>query len=272
MAIGAALFHSLVYLGLFGPVGLVLFVIASYLNDQSQEELRFVRERLTLQYALREAELKNLQDQIRPHFLFNTFNVLRNLVLLGQRDEALELLQALTGSLRYAVEQNQGLVSLHAELQAVRAYLRIQEMRFRGRLKATVEVEPEVLAVRIPYMSVQPLVENACSHGIEPRVSGGQIVLRARREAEHAVIEVRDDGVGMPSPLQVRFGTAAPDPPEAATPGRFPGVGLSNVHRRLQLHYGGRAELHFESVPGSGTTVMMRIPLETDRQGEGDRE
>jgi signal transduction histidine kinase len=191
-----------------------------------------------------EAKLKLLQAQIEPHFLFNT---LANLDALIQTDppRARVMLAHLNGYLRATLTASRKERStLEEEFALLRGYLDVQAIRMGARLKHTLELPPALAGVSIPPMLLQPLVENAIRHGVEPKVNGGEVSVQARSEDKHLVITVSDTGVGWAS---------------AAVRGT--GVGLANVRERLAAAYGGNASMQVTDAPGGGASVAVRFPL-----------
>jgi two-component system LytT family sensor kinase len=189
-----------------------------------------------------QAELRALQSQIHPHFLFNALNTLYGIIpreARGARDTVLNLADIF----RYFLETERSFLPLEEELHIVRAYLEIERLRLGDKLRVKIEVEPEALRVAIPILSIQPLVENAVKHGISPKPEGGLIDLEGRLEPDGGLrITVRDTGAGFP-----------------ANRGSKSGVGLENVVRRLQLCYGAEARLEIES-DANGSSVSFTIP------------
>jgi signal transduction histidine kinase len=190
-----------------------------------------------------EAQLRALQAQIEPHFLFNT---LANVVSLIERDgpRARHMLEEFIGYLRDTLAETRVASStLGRQIELLRAYLRLLQFRMGQRLRYELAVPPELEALELPPMLLQPLVENAIKHGLEPKVEGGEVVVSARRENQELILCVADTGIG--------FG--------AGMGGS--GVGLANVRERLKGLYGERASLDLtENTPG-GVVVSLRIPL-----------
>ncbi len=212
---------------------------------------RDLREELMAKLAT-EAELRALQAQLNPHFLFNALNTLGYL-MTASPDRARSTLQDLTQLLRAVLKRSGGdVVTLGEEVALVEAYLAIERARFEDRLRLRMDVPASLRGRSIPPLLVQPLVENAIKHGISPRKEGGEVVVRAWSEetdgaAESTlVIEVADTGVGASE--------------AAVAAGRARGVGLDNVQRRLRAHYGAEARLSITSRPGQGTRVALRLP------------
>ncbi len=187
-----------------------------------------------------QAELRALQSQIHPHFLFNALNALYGIIpkeAKGARETVLNLADIF----RYFLETRKTFLPLEQELHIVRAYLEVERLRLGEKLRTEIDVTPEALSTPIPVLSIQPLVENAVKHGIAPLPHGGLVRIEARQTAAGALeISVYDTGSGF------------------AQPGAG-GIGLENVSRRLELCYGPGARLDIESGSG-GTMVSFAIP------------
>jgi two-component system LytT family sensor kinase len=196
---------------------------------------------------LARAELRALRAQISPHFVYNALTAVANSIHTSP-DEARELLTEFSEFIRYAFARERPYVTLADELQYVEKYLRLEQARFGERLRVRVEVAPEVLHTRIPALSVQPLVENAIRHGLEMGI-GGSVEIVASDFDREVELRVVDDGAGMP-----------PERAAAALAGDTDGIGLANVHRRLQTTFGDEYGLEIESRPGGGTSVVMTLP------------
>lgn len=202
-----------------------------------------------------EAELNALRAQINPHFLFNTLNTI---VSYSREDPEMtrRLLLRLADLFRNTMQLGGQILPFAEEYQHVRNYLFIEQARYRDRLRVVYDVDPQVLKVGIPALSVQPLVENAVRHGIAPKQGVGTVQVRARLDflTLRVEITVEDDGVGIP-PQRV---------PELLQPragGRGRSVGLSNINERLKRLYGESFHLRIWSKPGQGTRVQFRIPM-----------
>ena len=189
-------------------------------------------------------QLRLLQSQVEPHFLFNTLAHLSALIR-SDPAQAETLLSHLNGFLRAALRRNrQECATLGDELTLVRDYLHIVGLRLGSRLRWRVEVEPGLETLAFPFMLVQPLVENAIKHGIEPKRSGGEVVLRVVREGDRVGLSVRDTGVGLRDP-QLPTGS---------------GIGLENVRQRLQALYGESAQLVIQGNDAGGVSVELDLP------------
>lgn len=208
-----------------------------------------------LRADLSDARLLNLKIQIQPHFLFNTLHTVAGLVREGDRQTAIETIEELSELLRRAlrdVEQQE--VPLDEELDFLERYVRIQQLRFGDRLSVEVRREPDVADALVPSLILQPIVENAVRHGLDPAHGAGRVIVTAARTADELVLEVEDNGAGMASDL----------PRE--------GLGLGNTRRRLEQLYGGRASLRVEGGTTRGTRVVIRVPhRRADRPALGSR-
>ncbi|SDH63162.1 sensor histidine kinase [Desulfosporosinus hippei] len=217
---------------------------------KAAEDARIIVE---LEHTLHRAELKNLQAQIKPHFLFNTLNTIISLVTLGDNTKGLNTLFALSNLLRHNLDHPEELVPLRKELHYVESYLLIQKNRFGDRLEVTIQVPEDLLDLPIPFLSLQPLVENACIHGLEPKEGLGHLRIVAKKVNNDVEISVIDDGVGIPQHYST-LDLSQEHPLQA-------GIGLRNVHKRLQLQFGPGYGVRL--LPEQGlTTVRLRIPLQ----------
>ena len=202
------------------------------------------------------AELKYLQAQIDPHFLFNTLNAILVLsVRNGHREEA-EIIRALSKLLRRMVDTARDVVPLREEMDFVRMVLKVEQFRFGDKLRYEFDVTPEAEARTVPVMSVQGLVENACKHGVQGLDGQGDVRVSARVEADGTlVVEVGDNGVGV-SPARLEELQR-----QIVSPEDMPGsIGLQNIYRRLLLHYGKAAALELRCAPERGMIATIRIP------------
>lgn len=201
------------------------------------------------------AELKYLQAQIDPHFLFNTLNAILVLSIRNGHTEEAEIIRALSKLLRRMVDTAHDVVPLREELEFVRMVLKIEQFRFGDKLRYDFNVTPEAEARTVPVMSVQGLVENACKHGVQSLNGQGHIRVSAWVDGDDTlVVEVYDNGVGMrPDRLEsLQKQIISPeDMPES--------IGLQNIYRRLVLHYGKTVVLQLRGAEERGTIAMIRI-------------
>ncbi len=220
--------------------------LASWLG--SQLELADLERSRTM---LVEAELKALRAQISPHFIYNSLNAIASFINTDPA-RARELVLEFADFTRYSFRRHGDFTTLAEELRSIDRYLLLERARFGERLQLSLTIAPEVLSTIVPFLSLQPLVENAVRHGLESRAGTGTITIKAYEEGGDAVVSVEDDGVGM-DPERLRALLAGQD-------GGGNHVGLRNVDLRLRQVYGDGHGLVVETAPGEGTLVTLRIP------------
>jgi two-component system, LytTR family, sensor kinase len=202
-----------------------------------------------------QAELRALRAEISPHFMYNAMTVIASLVR-SDPERSHELMLDFAEFIRYGLARHRDYTTVSDEFHAIETYLALQRAVLGERLRVQIRVAPEVLAVAIPYLVLQPLVENAVRHGMEPRFtpgsdSSGTVQVRGEAEGADLVISVEDDGVGM-DPAEAEEILAGKGPPDS--------VGLANVDRRLRSVYGAWYGLVVETAQGAGTRVVVRVP------------
>jgi two-component system, LytTR family, sensor kinase len=195
------------------------------------------------------SRMEALQNQINPHFLFNTLNSISSLVRFDP-ETAREVISKLATILRRMLSSTEAFVPLREEVEFIDNYLDIEVVRFGDKLRVVKELAPESLDVMVPAMILQPLVENSIKHGLASKVEGGSIYLRSRLSDSRLIVEVEDDGVGM----------GASHVLETARSQRS-GIGMANVSERLEVLYGDSAQMTIDSREGKGTLVRIRLPL-----------
>lgn len=199
---------------------------------------------------LLEARLDALQRQINPHFLFNTLNSIASLIR-SEPELAREMIVKLSRILRTLLRERDAFVPLEEELAFTDDYLDIEVIRFGEKLRVRKEITEEAMALEVPSMLLQPLIENSIKHGLEPRLNGGTVTLRGHIAGDQLLLEVEDDGVGIA-------------PERAVEPGSDrTGIGMRNVRERIQVLYGGRGEVEVISRPGRGTRIRILLPALT---------
>jgi two-component system LytT family sensor kinase len=215
-------------------------------REREQQAMRLELDASELRAQIAGAQLSALKMQLQPHFLFNTLNAIMVLVRQQRGQKAEETLGRFSDLLRAVLSDIDAQeVSLNRELEYVRLYLSIEEVRFPDRLRMEIDAAPEVLPAMVPHMGLQPLVENAVRHGIAKNAGAGLIVIRAVRADEQLQISVSDNGPGM------RAGGIA-----GST-----GIGLANTRNRLNQLYGEHAALVMRPREGGGTVAMISIPF-----------
>ncbi|MCX4514115.1 histidine kinase [Streptomyces sp. NBC_01619] len=198
-----------------------------------------------------EAEIRALRAQISPHFIFNSLAAIASFVRTDP-ERARELLLEFADFTRYSFRRHGDFTHLADELRCIEQYLALAGARFGDRLKVTLQIAPEVLPVALPFLCLQPLVENAVKHGLEDSGQACRVSISAQDAGSEAVVTIEDDGVGM-DPAELRRILAG----EA---GGSSGIGLSNVDERLRQVYGDDHGLVIETGLGAGTKITVRIP------------
>lgn len=218
----------------------------AYYRRYRERELRASQ----LEARLAEAQLEALRMQLHPHFLFNTLHAIST--LLHRDPQAADRMIAQLSDLLRLTLDTVGVqeVPLKQELEFLDRYLEIEKTRFADRLHVVTSIQPETLDARVPYLILQPLVENAIRHAIAPRAEGGRIEISARQSGGHLYVEVRDDGPGLPR-----------EAPAAAKEG----LGLSNTRARLEQLYGSAQHIELANAVKGGLTVTVTIPFRREQ-------
>jgi sensor histidine kinase YesM len=226
--------------------------LISEIQQKAQLENELQQNKLLLQ----ESQLRSLQSQINPHFLFNTLDTLSKKAYLEGSEETSDLLVSVAGLLRYNLKRLDRSVTLYDEVKVMRQYIDIQKARFTERLRLHIELDESCLYVQIPGLTLQPIVENAVIYAVEPEEEGGNIWFRVIDGEERVTIEIEDDGPGMTEEkIQSILAEHAIE-----AEGHSTGIGMSNVVKRLHLFYGLEDVIDIKSGSGRGTKVIMKIP------------
>lgn len=218
----------------------------------------------------KQAQLQALQSQVNPHFLYNTLNMIYWLLDEQENDKLARIVLSLSQMFQYSSEwEDNSNSTLGEELEQIRHYLTIIEARLEDRLTADIEIAPDFLDVQLPKMTLQPIIENAVKHGLEPSYKPGVLTVRAQAEGQRLHITIADNGVGMdPSALQqLQQALGQPhveemnnESSQLSSTGRK-GIGIANVHHRLVLMHGESYGLSADSQEGAGTTIIVTLPL-----------
>jgi two-component system sensor histidine kinase YesM len=232
---------SIVFVSLVGPV-----IITRPIEEQVKEE----------QKQLRKAEFELLQAQINPHFLYNTLDAIVWSAEAGNQKQVVKMVGSLSDFFRTSLNKGKEIVTIKEELQHVRSYLEIQQIRYQDILTYEIEAEDDIGGYKIPKITIQPIVENALYHGIKNKRGGGKITVSGKSEGDDIVITVHDDGQGMDFDrlMQVQNSLLSNDENDKAI------YGLYNVNERIRLEFGEDYGIKIESIHGVGTTVTVRLP------------
>ncbi|UFJ63039.1 sensor histidine kinase [Anoxybacillus sediminis] len=210
------------------------------------------------QEAKRKSELEVLQAQINPHFLYNTLNSVVRMVGIGKNEDVITTITALSKLFRISLSKGKNIITVQEELEHVRNYLVIQKMRYKNKFTYEITAQDEVLPCKTLKLLLQPIVENAIYHGIEPLADQGRITVSAERSDGDILFRVRDNGLGIPPHVLEQIGSGQIKSKDGS------GVGIKNVHERIRLFFGEAYGLSIESDEETGTTVTIRIPMITE--------
>jgi len=213
-----------------------------------EEEIANIR----MAHLLQSAEFQALQSQVNPHFLFNTLNTISRTAMFEEADDTVKLIYALSNLLRYRIKSSEDMVSLEEELSLINEYIYLQKMRFKDRLDFTIKTQGDLSQVKIPVFTLQPLVENAIIHGIEPKIEGGKVRIRVNIRPKKTVITVTDTGSGMAKDQLDHL-------LDKCRMKKADRIGVANVFNRVKLHYGERGHFKMYSRKGMGTIVKLII-------------
>jgi LytS/YehU family sensor histidine kinase len=243
------------FAGVEGTVLLMMTWSALYFIIKYYQLLQVEREKSLRSEALaREAQLLMLRYQLNPHFLFNTLNAISTLVLSRSTEQANAMLTKLSKFLRYSLDYSPlDMVSLAHELETSRLYLDIEKVRFAERLKLDIDISAEAQTALVPTLLLQPLIENCIKHGLSKNENGGTIRIFAEIIDGLLLLEVTDDGPGLPAETESTEGIASSS-----------GVGISNIRNRLNEIYSSNHKLVFADAHPHGLTVRVEIPYERD--------
>lgn len=208
------------------------------------------------QYLVKEAELQAMQSRINPHFLFNTLNMICQSAYTEHATTSAEMIESLAAMLHYFMENSAEPVEISDEIRYTRDYFHIQNLRFGGRVSFFVKCPPELESYKIPRLTIQPIVENAITHGVKDVLSEAMVAVTVRADGDIITIMIKDTGKGMPREQLARIR-------ESINSEGIPkneGIGLHNVSQRLRLFYGAGAKLTIESKPSVGTIVEVAFP------------
>ncbi|MBE9917389.1 sensor histidine kinase [Paenibacillus donghaensis] len=240
-----------------------------------QENLRLLiqteKESLEKDRLVKELELEVLQNQINPHFLFNSLNVLSKLALIEGAEKTSDLTVSMSNLLRYNLRKLDQPVPLRDEVEHAKEYFVIQQARFRERIRFVTEIDEAGLDVLVPVLTLQPLIENVFVHAIEGMEEGAVIKLAVSCHGDETWVAISDNGAGMNERIReslLHYDREEPVRKESGYGGQghSTGLGTRNVFRRLELFYDKKDMVDIQSEPGKGTTVLIRIPA----AGKGD--
>lgn len=206
----------------------------------------------------RTAEMKSLQEQIKPHFLYNTLDTISWMARDYDAEDIVRLVDALTNMFRIGLSHGKDIITVKEEITHVSNYLYIQKIRYKDKLNYVIHVDESLYAVEVPKLILQPLVENAIYHGVKAKRGGGTITITGVPEGENLVFTVQDNGAGMPQEKVEELNRRMS---ERSVLDEQKSFGLFYIRERIQLCYGKGYGVHVESALGEGTRVTITLPL-----------
>ena len=231
-------------------------------NTMAEKVKELLENSIKEQEILKKAELKTLQAQIHPHFLYNTLDTIVWMAEANKSEQVIEIVRALSSFFRITLSKGRDWISIKDEVEHVRSYLIIQKIRYRDILDFRIEVDENILDYKILKLTLQPVVENALYHGIKNRRSGGTIVIKgSKSEDGYLVFEIIDNGIGMTEEILTQLQSELDNDSIDHTV-KESGFGLNNVHKRIKLYYGKDYGICLNSEYNKGTNISLCFPFE----------
>lgn len=224
--------------------------VGQYLLNVSKNNLELRKKLLASELNEREAELLLLQAQINPHFLYNTLDALYFMAVIEEADDIAEMVKALSDVFKISLNKGDKMITIENELKKIEAYMKIQNLRYQNKFMLEIDVDEDILQEKILTFLLQPIVENAVTHGLENKIGSGIVNIVGYREGEEVRITVYDNGIGIDDMERLENG-----------------YGVKNIRERIRLFYGEEYDVLFESRPGGGTTVFFHFPVIREEGG-----
>jgi sensor histidine kinase YesM len=237
-----------------------------HMRENIKQLIEEIKEKSELDQLLKELELKHLQNQINPHFLFNTLNTISRMAYLENAAVTSRLIQSVSTLLRSSLGDINKSVTLREETIVVKEYFYIQKTRFAERISFETNIDESCLDIKIPSLTLQPLVENSFIHGVESLEEGGIISLSIYRNQKDIIVEVADNGKGMDGEIKQRILSKDQTDLHEEHSGHSTGIGLRNVIKRLELVYKKPDILKIISEEGKGTKIRIKLPFKEEEE------
>lgn len=218
--------------------------VGQYLLNISKNNLELREKLLSSELNEKEAELLLLQEQINPHFLYNTLDALYFRAVIERADDIAEMVKALSDVFKLSLNKGDKIITIANELKKIEAYMKIQNFRYENKFTLEIDVDEGILQEKILTFLLQPIVENAVTHGLENKLGSGIVSIVGYREGEEIRLTVHDNGIGIENMERLENG-----------------YGVKNIRERIKLFYGEAYDVLFESRPGEGTTVFFSFPV-----------
>ena len=216
--------------------------------------------------AKRKSEFDTLQSQINPHFLYNTLDIIVWMIENENSDKAVNIVTALAKFFRISLSKGKNIITVKDEVEHVRNYLMIQNMRFKNRFEYSIDVDEKVLSYSSLKLMLQPLVENAIYHGMEFMDGDGEIDVKVFKEDNSLYFTITDNGLGMSEDMVETLLSKDFVPSKKGS-----GIGVKNVNERIKLYFGSEYGLKVESEPDEGTKITIHLPAVVYGENDEDR-
>lgn len=225
-------------------------------NVTHSKLLEETKEKMKFQQLAKDTQIKSIQSQLDPHFLFNTLNTIAGMALMENCDQTADLIYSLSDILRYSIKNSKNMVEISTELDNIKKYLFIQTIRYSDKLSYDIKIPSEIFKYKIPAMTLQPIIENAIIHGLEPKKDSGKIEIYGKILFDKFIeIKIIDNGIGMSNEkldmLNNKLNSTSING----------GIGIKLVHDRLIYYFGHESGVKIESIFGIGTTIYVKFPL-----------
>ena len=233
-------------------------VLAKGFNNMTEKIKILIKQNADMEVKKKEAEMMVLQGQINPHFLYNTLDGIRMKAVINKDDETAYMIEELSGLLRTSAHINKEFIPLEDELNYIRRYINLQNIRYKYKFELTIEIPDNLLKMIVPKFILQPVVENSIYHGLEIKKNDRKIVIKGIVENERVIISVEDNGVGMNEEDMNKLRQSlelSDDDPRAK-------IGLRNINGRLKLYYGQKFGIKINSIYQEGTTICLIFPAQ----------
>lgn len=232
-------------------------LVQKELNNKSVKLLEEMKVRSELEKDLKDAELKFLQSQINPHFLFNVLNTIGRLSLIENANRTQETVHYLAEMLRYTLKNSGKMVFIEEAILYIEKYFKIQTIRFRDRVKFKINIPDEIKKVKLPFMTLQPFVENVINHCLEAEDEGVTVNITGYTLQDDVIIEICDNGVGIE---EDKLSIILDENKDNSLISKSTGIGIRNINRTLKYYYGNDYGVSIKSKLNEGTTVKIKIP------------
>lgn len=244
--------------------------LANAFNNMTSRLSEYIREVYFARIKQNEAELNAIKSQIRPHYLYNTLEVIRMNAILEDADSTQEMIYSLSLQLKYLIGDTNDKVSINDELEMIENYFKIIDVSFKQRISLEIDAADHIRKYRIQKLLIQPIVENSVVHGLKPKKGKGKVKVSIEEKDNTLIIKVIDDGIGIQDDDIKRMNGVLESEDVDETDSSSQNIGIKNVHDRIQLAYGRQYGIRVNSRINMGTLVEITIPIEEDKYNENE--